>query len=185
MNRNAPHMDKDFGNAAPQRPAKEELVKAAEKKDFAAVQDLLARNAEVDEADDDGYTALMYAAENSDIAMMQMLIESGAGVNIENDNQSTALMIAMFSYDPAAVRLLIESGAAVSERDLVTAMAFVQDAQIMELMENAPQIRQQALEEKARAKAEAEAARLNAQHTAAAAKQKAMRARAVKITVEP
>jgi ankyrin repeat protein len=172
-------MSNNFNDAAAtQKPAPEELVRAAESNDFFDVQDLLARGADVNETDDDGNTALMYASTNVNLRMMRLLIDAGADLEAWSDNQNNALMIAVYSQDPAPVRLLVESGATVSDQVFGIAMVFRDGAyDVLDILERAPEIHRQALAEK-------EATRISDLHGASERKQENLRVHAPKLIIK-
>ena len=75
------------------------------------VQVLLARSADVNEAQADGMTALHWASIRDDIAMARMLIEAGADARAANRYGVTALTLACTNGSGEMVELLLDSGA--------------------------------------------------------------------------
>lgn len=59
----------------------EDLIQAADRGDLAAVEQLLARGADVHHKDASGRTALMAATQKNHIPLAQKLIEAGSDVN--------------------------------------------------------------------------------------------------------
>ncbi len=89
----------------------QELIKAAEKGDTAAVKALLDRGADVNAKDENGGTALMEAALLGNNATVQALLEAGADVNAKNKYGRTALMMAAAEGYTEIVELLKKAGA--------------------------------------------------------------------------
>lgn len=75
------------------------------------VMDLLAAGQDVNSADEDGRTALMYAAYNGHAELLKRLLEKGALVNLCDTNGRTALMLAASGPFPEAVKLLLSHNA--------------------------------------------------------------------------
>ena len=72
----------------------------------------------VDEAKDDGYTALHLAALNNHIEVAELLIVSGkCSHNLQNVNLQTALHLATERQHTQIVRLLVRSGANLNITD--------------------------------------------------------------------
>lgn len=83
------------------------------------VRELLARGANVDGANDAGFTALMDASYRNHLAVIAALVASGANVNQKTKEGSTALHSAAIGCSGQAVALLLRSGADPnSENDL-------------------------------------------------------------------
>merc|ERR1712086_636574 len=70
-----------------------QLCKAAAGGDEAEIRQLLGRNANIDEQDENGYTALMCAAMNQQPAVVQLLIERNASLDMQDNAGRTALDI--------------------------------------------------------------------------------------------
>jgi len=163
---------------------------AIEKQYIEAVTDLLDRGADIDEKSPaEGRTALMWAARLGFTELARLLIDRGASLEErERDGKGiTAFSWAVASCSAGVVRLLIEAGA---ERSLMSrngSMGLVSMNEtrpkqkelqrateaIREMMANAPEIRQRALEEKNRKNQQATVMR----------KRKALQARAPKVTI--
>ena len=72
---------------------------------------LLAAGAEVDRADNSGWTALFATARFGHVQAMRVLLEAGAEVNRAANNGSTALHVAAQNGQVEAIRTLVEAGA--------------------------------------------------------------------------
>lgn len=71
-----------------------------------AVNALVMSKADLNIADNDGKTALMFAAENGDYASVEYLINAGAYLNTLDKFNKTALMYAMENGNTEVVDLL-------------------------------------------------------------------------------
>ncbi len=68
------------------------FIQAAEEGNEETVLSFLNRNeVNVNDKDNDGFTALIWAAANNNERMVSLLIDRGADVNSENDDGDTAL----------------------------------------------------------------------------------------------
>lgn len=93
------------------------LMLAALKGQLAVVQQLLAREAQVNKP---GWTPLHYAATHkgeASAAIVALLLEHHAYVDAESPNKSTPLMMAARYGDAQVVKLLLEAGADPSTRN--------------------------------------------------------------------
>lgn len=91
------------------------LADAAMRRDTAAVKALLAKKANVDEAQGDGSTALHWAAYNSQPELVRLLLTAGANVRATSRlGGLTPLMMAAKAGDAAIVKLLIDAKSDVS-----------------------------------------------------------------------
>jgi uncharacterized protein len=72
------------------------------------VKNLLAEGTDVNIADEDGRTALMYASYNGHVELIKELIEKGASVNLQDSYGRTALMMASSGPYAAAVKMLLD-----------------------------------------------------------------------------
>ena len=85
------------------------------------VKVLLTNGADVNSADNDGWTSLMYAANNGDIELAKVLIENKANINSESYEEKTPLIYAMNSPIESSrtdmIKLLIENKANVNKED--------------------------------------------------------------------
>lgn len=84
------------------------IFDAALSGEISTVSLLLDKGLDVNSADKDGRSALMYAAYNGHVEIMKSLLEKGALVNLKDSNGRTALMMASSGPFPEAVRLLLE-----------------------------------------------------------------------------
>jgi ankyrin repeat protein len=84
---------------------------ASEPTDPARVKALLDAGADVNAADVNGYSALMFAANEPEA--VKVLLAYGAKVNAINANHTTALIEASKDGNTESVRLLIQAGADV------------------------------------------------------------------------
>lgn len=87
------------------------IFEAALNGQMSQVTGLLTEGYDVNKADEESRTALMYAAYNGHVEIMKRLLEKGALVNLRDTNGRTALMLAASGPYPAAVKLLLEKGA--------------------------------------------------------------------------
>lgn len=79
---------------------------AAEKGDIAAVKQQLKGGIDVNAADKDGWTALMFAAAQGRTKVLSLLLQSKADINKQNRDGNTALMMAVISRKLDAVKVL-------------------------------------------------------------------------------
>lgn len=87
------------------------LMAASHEGDLEIVSDLIARGADLEAKDADGYTALMYACNRGQADVVRQLLQAGADVDAADNQNSTPLMFAaQHDYVPV-VRMLIEAGA--------------------------------------------------------------------------
>src|ERR1700761_6386018 len=70
------------------------VVDAVKGSDRATVLSLLGQHADVNEAEDDGTTALQWAARLNDLELADRLLQAGANVNAANRYGVTALYLA-------------------------------------------------------------------------------------------
>jgi len=87
------------------------VAKAAKSGDLPAVRKLIAARADVNIADSDGSTALLWAAYESDIEMTRVLIAAGAKPDKANRYGVTPLLQASRTGDAATVDALLKAGA--------------------------------------------------------------------------
>ena len=94
--------------ASARAQADQELIKAANRGDAAAVQRLLAGGADPNSQDTAGWTALRYAAAKGHGAVVQHLVASGADPNVRDDLLGhTVLMTAAMMGHSAVVQHLV------------------------------------------------------------------------------
>ena len=77
----------------------------------------LAEGAEIDLADEDGDTALMFACSHGDEACASLLLEKCAEIDLAAKDGCTALILACFRGHEACARLLLEKGAKIDLAD--------------------------------------------------------------------
>lgn len=87
------------------------VADAAERRDGAALRELLQRHANVNEAQADGATALHWSAHWGDADAVGLLIAAGANVNVANDLGVTPLHLACANANAAVAILLLKNGA--------------------------------------------------------------------------
>jgi ankyrin repeat protein len=90
------------------------LVTAAQKRDSAAVRQLLKQGANVNASQPDGATALAWAAHWDDQTIADLLLASGANANAANELGMTPLMLASINGSGAMVDKLLKAGANAS-----------------------------------------------------------------------
>ena len=81
-----------------------------------AVALLLDNGASVNQADLDGYTALMVACQNGHRSWTQLLISRGAVVDQADNQGMTALMVACIRGHVSVIRFMLDSGANITCR---------------------------------------------------------------------
>ena len=94
-----------------------ELMNAAKGGSDTAVQNVLARGADVNEKSNKGKTALMFAASEGHANVSRRLIEHGAKVDIADNYGTTALIVASTAGHDEVVALLLEHNANPVARD--------------------------------------------------------------------
>jgi hypothetical protein len=96
----------------------EDLIKAAERGDLAAVKSLIAKTSDVNaKTGKYGITALMEASRGGHIKVVEVLIAAGAEINAKDNNGVTALMPASYFGRLNVVQTLIAAGADVNAKD--------------------------------------------------------------------
>lgn len=78
------------------------------------VQALLQKGADINQKDENGYTALHIATFNNNLDIVQALLNKGANVDIQANNGYTALYIATFNNNLGIVQALLEKDANVN-----------------------------------------------------------------------
>lgn len=73
----------------------------------------------MDDAKDDGYTALHLAAFNNHSEVAELLVHGGARLDLQNANMQTALHLAVERQHTQIVRLLVAHGANLNICDKV------------------------------------------------------------------
>jgi Ankyrin repeats (3 copies) len=104
------------------------LMAAAFAEDDDVLSDLIHRGADLEAADVDGYTALMYACNGGKIRSAELLLDAGADVNARDNEKSTPIMFAAQHGQTDIVQRLIEHGADIQARGEhgLTALGFAQ-----------------------------------------------------------
>jgi hypothetical protein len=93
------------------------LFTAARSNDVNLAQTLLNAKADVNQADDKGYTPLILATYNDNFEVAQFLLKHGANTEIKDHSGRTALMGASFKGNEREVKLLLDNGANASAAD--------------------------------------------------------------------
>jgi ankyrin repeat protein len=91
--------------------AEARVADAVEKQDSAAVLALLAQRADVNAAQADGTTALMWAVRQDDAPLVDSLLRAGAKVSAVNRYDITPLYLACLNANPAMIERLLKAGA--------------------------------------------------------------------------
>lgn len=92
----------------------EALLLAAERGDFAVVDNLVGGGANVNRADEQGQTPLINAVGNGHTAVAEFLLDNGANVNAANNEGVTALHIAAGRGDLALIDELLSRNAKIN-----------------------------------------------------------------------
>jgi ankyrin repeat protein len=87
------------------------IIDAAKNSDAAALRALIQKKADVNAAEPDGSTALLWAAYRDNLENADALIRAGAKVNAANDLGATPLWAASQNGSAAMVRRLLDAGA--------------------------------------------------------------------------
>lgn len=85
-----------------------EAIKSGQRAD---ALDLIAKKADVNAAEADGSTALLWAAHLDDAELVAQLLRAGANPNVKNQLDSTPLAEAAFNANTEIVKLLLDAGA--------------------------------------------------------------------------
>jgi ankyrin repeat protein len=97
--------------SSPAVAAGSDVADAAQRKDGAAVRALVAKRANIDAAQADGSTALLWAAHWNDVDIVKLLLRAGANAGATNRFGASALSEAATAGHAELVRLLLEAGA--------------------------------------------------------------------------
>ena len=89
----------------------DQLIDAVKQGDAQIVRSLLEQQSDVDAAQPDGATALMWAAHRNDLDTVELLIRAGANVNAANDYGATPLWLACTHGSASLVEMLLKAGA--------------------------------------------------------------------------
>jgi len=84
-------------------------VKAGQR--TAAIDMIAKKSADVNAAEADGSTALLWAANGNDADLVARLLKAGANPNVRNQLRSTPLAEAAFNSNTAMVKALLDAGA--------------------------------------------------------------------------
>ena len=87
------------------------LIDAVRAGDVAQVRVLLTRQADPNELDVDGATALHWAAHRDDLATAELLLRAGARADVANRYGATAVLVAATSGSARMLELLLDAGA--------------------------------------------------------------------------
>ena len=90
------------------------LEYAAINGDIATIQDLINKGADVNAADNNGFTALEGASQHGHLEIVRLLVEKGANVNTKTEKGHTALMAAAQYGHSNIVQFLLDKGADVN-----------------------------------------------------------------------
>lgn len=91
--------------------SEDQLRQAAYEGEDSMVRELLGQGVNVNAADVDGRTAIMFAAFNGHSEILRTLVNAGAMVDVRDAMGNTALMYASTGPFPESVLLLLEEGA--------------------------------------------------------------------------
>lgn len=101
-----------------EEPGKETtIISAASNGSVDRLKELLKDGADVNEADEEGRTALHWSAGYSEIECMKALIEAKCDINAVDENSNTALSYAAGYGNEEAVKLLLDNDADVSVKN--------------------------------------------------------------------
>jgi len=93
------------------------LLQAARKGDIGSMEKLLKQGANVNAADAQGMTPLLYAAANDHMRAVKFLLGKGADIKIQDSRGYTALMLVAGSGNVEMAQLLIKSGSNLNARN--------------------------------------------------------------------
>jgi hypothetical protein len=93
------------------------LVLAASEGDIDAVNELLRSGMDINQAEDDGTTALEVAVANNDPAMVRRLLAAGASINTKHEDGRSILFSLDDDSSDEILQLLIRAGANVNQAD--------------------------------------------------------------------
>lgn len=102
------------------------LMKAAQSGDVEKIRQLIYSNANVNQKDNDGWTALMYAVRYSEsFECLEELLQAGADTSIRNNYGSSALILAAcYNKNPKILKKLFEKYKS-SDKEVLRAMIFL------------------------------------------------------------
>lgn len=102
----------------------EDLIQAIRHVKAEGVEDLLARGADPNACDREGWNPFLVAASTGQNEIVKLLLEKGADINGKCATDMTALMIAADRGKTETVQFLLEKGADVKARDLSGSTAY-------------------------------------------------------------
>src|SRR6202045_247524 len=94
-----------------------DIFDAAREDNVKVVQALIDSKADVNQVDEQGYTALILATYNESPNVAALLLQHGASPEVRDGTGRTALMGAAFQGDPQCIKLLLDHGAKVNDAD--------------------------------------------------------------------
>ncbi|WP_263354960.1 ankyrin repeat domain-containing protein [Acidicapsa acidisoli] len=94
-----------------------DLFNAARADDTKTVQSLIAGNVDINQRNEDGFTALVLASYNGSPDVAELLLQHHASTEIKDPVGRTALMAASFQGDEKCVKLLIDAKADINAAD--------------------------------------------------------------------
>lgn len=86
-----------------------ELVEKNE--DFEKIKRIAGITKDINEVDENGWSALMFAINNNETKIVDILIDEGADVNIEDKDGNTPLKLARENGNRKIITLLFKAGA--------------------------------------------------------------------------
>lgn len=104
-----------FSLASAWAEPQDDLWRAAEKGDRAAITRALKAGAKINIRDTDGWTALMFAASNGETEAVAQLLSARADANIATKSGQTPLMGAVVAESYETVKALVDAGAQVGK----------------------------------------------------------------------
>ena len=87
------------------------LIEATKRQDAGTVRALLARRADVNASEPDGFTALHWAAQRNDLPLVNLLIAAGASAKATTRYNVTPLYLAAVNGNAAIIERLLNAGA--------------------------------------------------------------------------
>lgn len=107
-------LNAEEGDGEPEAPT---LLSAAMEGEVDKLTALLKEGAAVNEADEDGRTALHFACGYGELPCAKVLLEHKASVNSVDNNKNTPLHYAAGYGEKACVQLLLDSGASLTDKN--------------------------------------------------------------------
>ena len=95
-----------------------QFLTASERGNIVTVRSLLDAGTDVDHANKNGFTALLYASKNGHTETVQILLAAGAKVEHVDEDGNTALMHASYNGHTETVQILLAAGAKVDHVDV-------------------------------------------------------------------